>query len=67
MVLSRRVSFGSELLFTKLASSARRRVYSVRPELDTKVPDDTGTEKSLKVLEPQISPSSVPVEKIIFM
>ena len=67
MVLSARVSSGNALLFTKLESCGKRRVYSVRPELDTKVTDDTGPSKTFTVLEPQISPESVPGENIIFM
>ena len=51
VVLSARVSFGSALLFIKSESSTRRRVYSGRPKLDTKVTNDTGTSKLLKVLE----------------
>ena len=60
-------SSGSALLFTKLASVSWRRVYSGRPELDTNVTDDTGLDKLLTVLEPQMSPVSVPGEDIIFV
>ena len=67
MVLSARVSFGSALLFTKLESSARRRVYSGRPKLDTEVTDDSGPAKTLTVLEPQMPPVSVLRENILFM
>ena len=67
MVLSKRVSSGSTLLFTKLASGACRRVYSGTPKLDTDVTNDTGPSNPLKVLEPQIPPASVPGENIIFM
>ena len=67
MFFSVRVSFVSVLLFTKLAIRTGMRVYSGRPKLDTKVTDDAGPTKPLTVLEPQISPASVPGENIIFM
>ena len=67
VVLIARVSFGSAILFTNLESSARKRVYSDRPKIDTKVTNDTVPAKPLTVLEPQMSPASVPGEKIIFM
>ena len=57
VVLSARFSFGSALLFTKLASSARSRVYIGIPKLDTKVTDDTGMVKSLTVTKSQNIPS----------
>ena len=67
VVLLTRVSFGSALLFTKLESSARRRVYNGRTKLDTKVTYESDTEKPLTVTEPQIPPSSLPIETIIFI
>ena len=57
MVIIGRFSFGSTILFIKLKSSARRRVYSGRPELDTEVTNYTGPPKPLTVLELQISPA----------
>ena len=62
MVLSAIVSFGSALLFTKVTSIPRRRVYSGRPKLDTKVTNDSGPVNPLKLLKPQMSPASVPGE-----
>ena len=59
VVLSKRVSFGSALLFAKLEIIARSRVCSGLPKLDTKVTDDTVPVKSLTVLKPQIPPESV--------
>ena len=67
VILSAIVSFGSALLFTKLASRTRWRVYTGIPKLDTKVTDDSGTAKPLAVLEPQISPASVLGENILFI
>ena len=67
VVLSARVSFGCALLFTNFESSTIRRVYIGRTKPDTKVTDDTGPSKTFTVLEPQISPESVPGENIIFM
>ena len=57
VVLSARFSFGSALLFTKLASSASSRVYIGIPKLDTKVTDNTGLVKSLTVTKSQNIPS----------
>ena len=67
VVLSARVSFGCALLFTNFESSTIRRVYIGRTKPDTKVTDDTGPANTLKVLEPQIYPASIPGENILFM
>ena len=45
VVLSYRVSFGSALVFAKFSSSTGRRVFNGRPELDTKVTDNTDTDR----------------------
>ena len=65
MVLIARVSSGIDLLFTNFSSSTRRRVYSGRHKLDIGFTNDTGPAKPLTVLEPKISPASVPGEMII--
>ena len=67
VVLSETVSFGSALLSDKLESGAMRRFYSGRTKLDADVTDDTGPAKQLIVMEPQISPESVPEENILLM
>ena len=64
VVLSVKVSSWSEILFTKLESGARRGFYSGIPELDTKVTHDAFPANPLTVMETQIYPASVPVEKI---
>ena len=60
VVLSARFNSMSALLFTNLASCARRRFYIGRTKLDTNVTDDTDPAKPLKVMEPQMPPASVP-------
>ena len=67
VVLSAKDSFWIALLFTKLESGARRRVYSGRPEMDTDVTDDTSPNIPLAVMELQISPASVSGENIILV